>query len=620
MVKIVKRHRTQEVDNIMSLKIQTRTISMTEAVFEGWELEVEDEGVFRGETLEDLKRYLLSISYVVHGADVSEPWAEFVVAGTPCVVCHIYAYDAAVIFHWLRNVYNSELSVFTNTWAHPITADIPVNNTIFRLHDVERLVGKSAEEWANDENLTGNVIIEGMKKYREKYGSLYNIPITQAGELRRKCKKAIKSKKWMAQTTETIKSYSYKTYRDLVLAFAGGTMGVNEYYKRMKIRNVHSFDMSSAYPGVMVSRKFPVTPWEPCGYDRDENYRYYLVVKFVNVRAKTINKFFPFAKCKDGRGQRDEGLGLKSADEVTLTVTDVDFEIFNKTYRYESLEILECYRSRAEYLPAELIRIILEDYGKKTNLKGTGRVSEYRKAKVDCNLHYGVAVTKTITDEITFHKGEWHRDEILDEKDFNHRRDKSLKSKPFLSYQIGVWVTAYVRDIMWEIIQKLDRYVVYYDTDCIKCVKFSDEFEKANEKIRERIRKAAEVLKIPEADFSPKGRTIGCFEREDFALEFKALDIKRYAYRTESGIVAKITGMPNDHINLQDVDDLKPYMQWSADESGRYLIIYNRNGNNFSVSKLPAEFTMGDYPEFEAFRLIMGWYKDATGTNIFRGL
>lgn len=620
MLKTVKRFNMQEVDNIMTLKIKTRTVSQAEAVFEGWELEVEDEGVFRGETLEDLKRYLLAMSYVVHGADVSEPWADFVVAGTPCVICHIYAYDAAVIFHWLRNVYNMELSVFTNTWAHPITADIPVNNTIFRLHDVERLVGKSAEEWASDENLKGNVIIEGMKKYREKYGSLYNIPVTQAGELRRKCKKAIKSKKWMEQTKETIKSYDFKTYRDLVLAFMGGTMGANEYYKRMKIRNVHSFDMSSAYPGVMVTRKFPVTPWEPCGYDRDENYRYYLVVKFGNVRAKTINKFFPFAKCKDGCGQTDEGLALKSADEVTLTITDVDLEIFKKTYSYDTLEILECYRSRAEYLPAELIRLILGDYGKKTNLKGTGRVSEYRKAKVDCNLYYGVAVTKTITDEISFGRGEWHRDEILDEKDFIHRRDDSLKSKPFLSYQIGVWVTAYVRAIMWEIIQKLDKFVVYFDTDCIKCVKFSDEFEQANEKIRERIRKVAGELGIPEEDFSPKGRTIGCFEREKFALDFKVLDIKRYAYRTEDGIVAKISGMPNDHIKLADVDDLKPFMEWTAETSGRYLIIYNRAGGKFSVSKVPTGFRMGDYPEFEALRLIMGWYKDTTGTNIFRGL
>lgn len=620
MLKTVKRFRNMEVDNIMTLKIKTRTVSQAEAVFEGWELEVEDEGVFKGETLEELKRYLLAMSYVVHGADLSKPWADFVVAGTPCVVCHIYAYDAAVIFHWLRNVYNLELSVFTNTWAHPITADIPVNNTIFRLHDVERLVGKSAEEWAADENLTGNVIIEGMKKYREKYGSLYNIPVTQAGELRRKCKKAIKSKEWMAQTKETIKSYDFKTYRDLVLAFAGGTMGANEFYKRMKIRNVHSFDMSSAYPGVMVSQKFPVTPWEPCGYDQDENYRYYLVVKFVNVRAKTINKFFPFAKCKDGRGQMDEGLALKSAEEVTLTVTDVDFEIFKQTYSYESLQILECYRSRAEYLPVELIRLILADYGKKTNLKGTGRVSEYRKAKVDCNLYYGVAVTKTITDEISFSRGEWHRDEILDEKDFIRRRDDSLKSKPFLSYQIGVWVTAYVRAIMWEIIQKLDRFVVYFDTDCIKCLKFSDEFENANEKIRERIRKVAGELGLPEEDFSPKGRTIGCFEREEFAVEFKALDIKRYAYRTEDGIVAKISGMPNDHINLSDVDDLKPFMEWSAEESGRYLIVYNRGAEGFSVSKVPTGFRMGDYPEFEAFRLIMGWYKDTTGTNIFRGL
>ena len=132
------------------------------------------------------------------------------------------------------------MSVFTNTMMSPITADITINNVIFRMHDTERLVNRTLEEWANDEELKGDIVMEGIKKYRDRYKTLYDIPLTQAGEVRRLMKFRVNDADWINQTKETIKSYDFDTYKDLVRCFMGGTLGVNDMYRGMLLNNVYS--------------------------------------------------------------------------------------------------------------------------------------------------------------------------------------------------------------------------------------------------------------------------------------------------------------------------------------------------------------------------------------------
>lgn len=608
-----------DIQNIMTITLNTTTRTANDAVLDSWEIDIEDEGKKSGKNLDSLKSFIMSMSYVLHNVDPTDTWRDALLFNQKTIMCHIYTHELSSVFHWLRNIFSDNMTVFTNTWMSPITADININNTIFRLHDTSRLVPKTLEEWADDENLTGNIIMEGMKKYRDKYITLYNIPVSQAGEVRRECRKKITDKAWKDQTMETIKSYDLETYTDLVNCFMGGTLGVNPAYKNMLLNDVYSDDLGSAYPGVMATRKFPVSPWEDAEYKKDDNYRYYLVVKFTKVKSKTINKFYPFKKCDDGINQTEEGIGLDTADEVTLTLTDIDFEIFKNTYSYESLEILKCKRSKAAYLPKQLVRLILKYYGEKTELKGTDEISKYREAKIKNNCMYGVAVTKTIMDEITFEKGEWKKHEIKTEEDFNKKRDELLKSKQFLSYQIGVWVTAYVRAIMWSIITKIDKDVVYFDTDCIKHVNKTDIFKVVNKEIRHAIEEAAIHHGFETIKFCPKNKPIGCFEEEAFSYEFKALDVKRYAKRTDDGIEAFISGMPKDHINLKSVKELSPNMYWSDEESGRFTIIYN-DGKEFSVSKMPAPFRMNSYNDFEIFNIINGRDVRKNKTKIFRSL
>lgn len=619
MLKTVDNKNTVDVQNIMTIELNTASITAKDAILNSWNIEIEDEGKKYGTTLDELKSFINAMTYVLHNVNHNDPFAVPVMYSHKTIMCHIYTHELSSVFHWLRNIFNDNMTVFTNTWMSPITADININNVVFILHDTYRLVPKTLEEWKSDEDLSGNIVLNGMKKYREKYSFLYNIPVSQAGEVRRECKSRITDKEWLEQTKATISSYDLSTYRDLVSCFIGGTLGVNQSYKDILLHNIYSDDLSSAYPGVMATRKFPVSPWEDSDYKKDENYRYYLVVKFKNVKAKGQNKFYPFKKCDDGIDQKEDGIALDSAKEVTLTMTDIDFEIFKSTYTYSSYEILKCRRSRAAYLPKQFVRLILKYYGQKTTLKGTNEVSKYRQSKIYNNCFYGVAVTKTITDDIVFEKGEWKKHEIKTEEDFNKKRDELLKSKQFISYQIGVWVTAYVRAIMWSIIPKIDEHVIYFDTDCIKHNNKTDIFKQVNEEIKKAIQLASIHHDIDIKNFMPKNKPIGCFEEEALSYDFKAIDVKRYAKRTDDGVEAMISGMPKDHINLKNVKDLSNHMHWEPEESGRFNIYYN-DGKSYNVSKMPAPFTMNDYNDFDIIRILCGMDISNNKTKMFRSL
>lgn len=619
MIKTVNNKNVIDVQNIMTIVLNTTSNTADEAVLDSWEIDIEDDEKVAGKTLDELKSYIISKSFKLHNVDENDSWANVMVSSKNTIMCHIYTHELSSVFHWLRNIFANEMSVFTNTWMCPITADITINNTVFRLHDTSRLVPKTIEEWAADENLSGNIIMEGMKIYREKYNALYNIPVSQAGEVRRECRKKITDKAWLEQTKETIKSYNLKTYRDLVACFMGGTLGVNESYKDLLLHDVYSDDLGSAYPGVMATRKFPVSPWEKSEYDKDPDYKYYMKVMFKNVNGKGLINFYPYKKCDNGLNQVESGIALKSADEVILTMTDVDFEIFKATYTYDECEIIECYRSKAAYLPKQLVRLILKYYGEKTTLKGTEQVSKYRQAKVYNNCFYGVAVTKTITDDIAFEKGEWVKKEIQTEEDFNKKRDELLETKQFLSYQIGVWVTAYVRAIMWSIIPEIDQYVVYFDTDCIKHLNKTDIFKRVNDALMHDIKEAAVNFGFDTIKFCPCDKPIGCFEEEAISYDFKALDVKRYAKRTDKGVEAFISGMPKDHIKLESVKDFNKNMYWSEEESGRYTIYYNEK-DNYNVSKMPAPFRMHRYNDWDLITLITGGNINVNKTKMFRSL
>jgi hypothetical protein len=85
---------------------------------------------------------------------------------------------------------------------------------------------------------------------------------------------------------------------------------------------------------------------------------------------------------------------------MTLTMTDVDWQIFRRCYDVDSIEIVDVMMAPAEYLPTAITDPIVAMYGDKTALKGVaGQEVNYRSAKEDINGVYGsVAMDPVRTD------------------------------------------------------------------------------------------------------------------------------------------------------------------------------------------------------------------------------
>ena len=186
----------------------------------------------------------------------------------------------------------------------------------------------------------------------------------------------------------------------------------------------------------MVSEKYPMSQFKKCNIKRAENmltrFAYLLVVKFKNIKSKYYNNFISFSKCRSIKNGRYDNGRVVSADELTITLTDIDFKIILESYS-GTYEILESYCSLYKYLPKTFIDFILEKYVVKTKLKNVeGSEVNYALAKNSFNSLYGMTVTNNIKDEAIFDKGEW-RTRKLDNIEILTQLANE-KSKGFLSF------------------------------------------------------------------------------------------------------------------------------------------------------------------------------------------
>lgn len=117
-----------------------------------------------------------------------------------------------------------------------------------------------------------------------------------------------------------------------------------------------------------------------------------------------------FSKCAKIKGYSlDNGRVLK-ADYVQLSLTNIDYEIFQLCYDFDNLNIIDFRISSNDYLSPTFVKYILELYGNKTTLKGIKEKEPlYMKSKQYINSMYGMMVTKNITDTIEFEEDGWKK-------------------------------------------------------------------------------------------------------------------------------------------------------------------------------------------------------------------
>lgn len=275
------------------------------------------------------------------------------------------------------------------------------------------------------------------------------------------------------------------------------------------MHNITSFDFTSSYPFCLCCFKYPSTEFKKCNISKYtqlcEKYAYIITCKFTNIKCKYYNNFISQSKVNYIRGGKFDNGRIISAKELEVTMTDVDIRLLFETYTFDKYEFIETYFSIYDYLPKDFIEFILEKYVNKTKLKNVdGMEVEYMMEKNKFNALYGMSVTNNIKDRVVFDNIQGWSEEKLTNEEIIEALMKE-KKKVFLSFSYGVWCTAWARNNLLRCLIKLDKYVVYADTDSLKLLEGFDKsvIEEYNKSVINKIDKVCKHYGIEKEKFSP---------------------------------------------------------------------------------------------------------------------
>lgn len=383
--------------------------------------------------------------------------------------------------------------------------------------------------------------------------SISNIPLTKTGYVRRYCKNAcfydpdIPRKKSYKHFRyhEMISSLTIEKdeYTELKEAFEGGFTHAGAFYSGVVVNDVTSYDFTSSYPYVMVSEQFPMSKGKHVRITSIEEFETYLKyyacmfrADFYGIKDTFIyDHYISASKCRGIQNAVKDNGRIVSADHIQITLTEKDFEVIRKTYKWESLTVSGFWVYHKAYLPTDFIKAILKLYADKTQLKNVaGKEAEYQSAKEMANSAYGMAVMDVVQEENEYENDAWKPTCIPDLQACINSYNSSYGR--FLFYPWGVWVTAYARYNLWTGIYNLAEDYVYADTDSIKGINMHehmDYIENYNKIVRIKLEHACRYHNIDISETEPqtiKGikKPLGVYDYDGHYARFKTLGAKRY--------------------------------------------------------------------------------------------
>lgn len=420
-------------------------------------------------------------------------------------------------------------------------------------------------------------LVQAIKKEMEIDGdTLYTIPATSTGYVRRDCKRAMNKRRPYIHKIFP----SEEVYTLLKAAFRGGNTHANRFYSGAIVDSkiygpIHSMDRSSSYPDVICNHKFPAGKFYRLKNTDIDNVLnkieagYAVLMKLaldgdVRILDDHPIPYISSSKCIElNDAEEDNGRVLTCSHLVTVC-TDIDFKIIMGQYDAESVTILEAFYTRYDYLPLELTEVVRKYYKDKTTLKVTDadekaaktpeeiqeledRKIFYAKSKNLLNAVFGMMCESLDREEYLFIPDPSRDDGLRDttpawkDKEGNiHLGEKPLelsledaKRRAFLSYAWGVWVTSWAR---YELQLAIDEViaqgatVLYVDTDSVKYFGSVDMsgYNKAQEE------KSRENGALAD-DRDGVSHYMGVYEIEHDMSRFLTWGAKKYAYEEADG-------------------------------------------------------------------------------------
>lgn len=436
--------------------------------------------------------------------------------------------------------------------------------------------------------------------------NLYTLPLTSTGYVRREMKKAMYG--WSRKHKDIFPTID--VFNLLEEAFRGGDTHANRYYSETVIRadcknilGIGSYDRSSSYPDVVLNCVFPMTRFVYIGsIDESDIEKKLDRGKALLFRCKItgieqIDKYYgapyiSYSKCRNVSGETLDNGRILSAEYIETTLTDIDYEIMKREYKWKHFEITECYESKYGALPEPLKDIFRKYYTNKTELKGIEEQELfYNLQKALLNAGYGMMVQSPVKQSIIFTESA-ENIYTVDEKESRETLLTKYNRTAFMPYQWGVWVTAWARLRLKEGINIVgDRYV-YSDTDSVKYIKVrGDNIDELFNRYNSERKKQSISNSAYATDRHSIKHYMGVFEYEETYTEFSTIGAKKYVYRTGDGkLHATIAGV-NKKIAP---DELEEHGGIEAFKTGFHFL---RSGGTESVyNDVPyGDYTVGNH-------------------------
>lgn len=395
------------------------------------------------------------------------------------------------------------------------------------------------------------------------YKTITKIPLTNTGRVReyvrQKClypssKNArVRYRELMQELTLTKEEYYI-----CANAFAGGFTHANHLYVGETLKNVHSIDFTSSYPFCLVSEIYPMSkPMLTKIKDKKDflsrihskNELSIMILTFYNLEQSFFyESYLSASKALKSVDVVENNGRVYSAKEFTIAITNIDYQIIEKTYTFSQVKINIFYSFYATYLPTPILQSTLDFYQKKTTLKNVkGKETEYLVYKGMLNSIYGMMVTAIVRDEYIYNE-EWSQEKADSDKQIEiYNKSKSR----FLYYPWGIFVTAYARRNLWKGILEMQQDYVYSDTDSIKFLNleqhknFIDDY---NFDCMAKLENMCIDKKISFDLVHPKTKEgkekfLGVWDYEGKYDKFKTLGAKRYMIEKDGKITITIAGL-----------------------------------------------------------------------------
>lgn len=438
---------------------------------------------------------------------------------------------------------------------------------------------------------------------RMKEDTLASIPLTSTGYVRRDLRNSVRSNKKNRQYFKNaqLTPEMYLLCRE---AFRGGDAHANSRRADQINRDGWGRDIKSSYPtSIMEFLRYPFSAFTEMSVNyflNNDCSDYALIIKvvFINIRYKYNEVFtcgipyIPLSKCnkwsKDVK--LDNGRVLK-ASFIEMTLTDIDFDIIRKEYKADDIRIGKIYASRASRMSKEIRDTTMDYFRAKCLLDGDPKMKyEYVKAKNKLNSIYGCMVMRI--DQTNVRWDAKNKIYVDDTPKLEEAITKFYKSRNnFLQYQQGIFITAFSRLRLREMLWEVGKDVIYCDTDSIKGV---GDHEAAFNKKNEELRKIAIDTGAYAEDREGNVIYLGLWDYEGSYEEFKTLGSKKYVYKQNGEIYSTIAGVNKEagkkYFEAHGVDGLQ--IGKTITHSGHLTAFYNEddihkivvNGDRFTTA------------------------------------